>query len=156
MGTLQSSPANISCTQEISYLYATKYSYSQVAPSFGTPSFAPSSLLWFFSLIFFSCNLSSSTHVLQIFIPGSIEMWIVHIYISYNITSNTKRTNQIHKNQICTNNLYLHILETFSELSPLFASIYFFEVGTELPNFEFLKIPRKFQRGTTMLAVVLL
>ena len=98
-------------------------SYSQVASLFGTPSFAPSALLWFCSLIFFSYNLSSGTHVLQFCVPKCKEMWIMHIDISFNITTNTKRINQIHKNQICTNNLYLHILETFSEISPLFASV---------------------------------
>ena len=40
-------------------------------------------------------------------------------YISCNITTNTKMISQIHKNKICENNIYLHILETFSKLSPL-------------------------------------
>ena len=123
MGTLQSSPANIYFTQAISYFYAAKYSYSQVESSFGTPSLAPSALLWFCSLIFFSRYLSSGTHVLQFCVPKCKEMWIVHIDISCNITTNTKRIIQIYKNQMCANNLYLHILETFSELSPFFASV---------------------------------
>ena len=67
------------------------YSYSQVAFSFGTPSFAPSAMLWLCSLIFFSCNFSSGTHVLQFCVPKSKEMWILHIDISCNITTNTKR-----------------------------------------------------------------
>ena len=114
MGTLLYSPPKIDCPQEISVLYAAIFfSYSQVASSFGTPSFAPSALLWFCSLIFFSCNFSSGTHVLQFCVPKIKEMWIVHIDISCNITTNTKRINQIHKNQICANNIYLHILETF-------------------------------------------
>ena len=89
------------------------FSYSQVASSFGTPSFAPSAMLWLCSLIFFSCNFSNSAHLLQFCVPKSKEMWIVHIDISCNITTNTKGINQIHKNQICANNLYLHSLETF-------------------------------------------
>ena len=56
-------------------------------------------------------------------VPKSKEMWIVHIDISCNITTNTKRINQIPKNQIFANNIYLHILETFSELSPLFVFV---------------------------------
>ena len=68
-----------------------------MASSFGTPLFAQSALLWFFSLIFFSCNLSSEIHVLQFFVPKSKEMWIVHIDILCNITTNTKRINKIHK-----------------------------------------------------------
>ena len=95
------------------------FSYSQVASSFFTPSFAPSAMLWFCSLILFGYNFSSGTHVLQFCVPKSKEMWIVHIDIYCNITTKTKTINQIHKNQICANNLYLHILETFSELSPL-------------------------------------
>ena len=102
------------------FVFCQKKSYSQVASSFGTLSFAPSALLFSYSLIFFSCNLSSGTHVLQFCVPKIKETWIVHIDISCNITTNTKRINQIHKNKICTNNIYLRILETFSELSPLF------------------------------------
>ena len=60
--------------------------------------------------------------------------------VLHNITTNTKRINQIHKNQICANNL----TSIFWKTLPLFASVYFFEVGTELPNFEILKIPRNF------------
>ena len=104
-------------SRNLKFVCCKKISYSQVASSFVTPSFAPSALLWFCSLIFFSFNLSSGTHVLQFCVPKSKEMWIVHTYISCNITTNTKRINQIHKNRICENNLYLHILETFSELS---------------------------------------
>ena len=77
-------------------------------------------VLRFCSLIFFSSNLSSGTHVLQFCVPKCKEMWIIHIDISYNITTKTKRIIQIHKNQICANNIYLHILETFCELSPSF------------------------------------
>ena len=99
------------------------FSYSQETSSFGTTSLTPSALLWFCSLIFFSCNLSSGTHLLQFYVHKSKEMWIVHIEISCNITTNTKRINQIHKNKNCTNNLYLHIFEKLSELSSHFASI---------------------------------
>ena len=99
------------------------FSYSQVASSFCTPSFALSAMLWFCSLIFFSYNFSSGNHVLKFCVPKSKEMWIAHIDLSCNITISTRRINQIHKNQICTNNLYLHILETFYELSPLFAFV---------------------------------
>ena len=65
-------------------------SYSQVESSFGTPSFAPSALLWFCSLILFSCTLSSGSHVLQFYVPKSKEIWIVHIDISCDITTNKK------------------------------------------------------------------
>ena len=81
------------------FFLLTKKLYSQVASSFGTPSLAPSALLWFCSLIFFSCNFTSGTHVLQFCVPKSKEMWIVHIDISCNIATKTKRINQIHKNQ---------------------------------------------------------
>ena len=94
--------------------------YSQVESSFVTPSLPQSALLWLCSLIFFRCNLSSGTHVLQFYVPKSKETCIVHIDISCNIITYTKRISQIHKNQICANNLYLHILETFYELSPFF------------------------------------
>ena len=123
MGTIQSSTPKIDFPQEISYLDAAKSSYSQVASSFGTPSFSPSALLWFCSLIFFSCNLSSDTHVLQFYVPKSKEVWIVNIDISCNITTNTKRINKIYPKKKFTNNLYLHLLEKNYELSTLFVSL---------------------------------
>ena len=73
------------------------FSYSQVASFFCTPSFAPSALLWFYTIIFFSCNFSCGTHLLQFCFPKIKEMWIVHMDIYCNITINTKRINQILK-----------------------------------------------------------
>ena len=46
-----------------------------------------------------------------------------NIDISRETTTNTKRINKIDQNKICTNNIYLIILETFSELSSLFAYV---------------------------------
>ena len=97
---------------------------SQVASSLGTPSIAPSALLWFCSLIFFSFNLSSGTHVLKFFSPKSKYMWILHIGISCNITTNTKNINQIHKNQICTIIFTSIFWKLFSELSTPFLHLY--------------------------------
>ena len=122
-GHEKSSPLESACPQAIPILYYRLFFIFQVALSFGTPSFAPSSLLWFFSLISFSYNFSTGTHVLQFCLPKTKDMCIVDIDIYCNLTINTKRIIQIQKKNFFANNLYLHVLETFSELSSLFASV---------------------------------
>ena len=44
----------------------------------------------------------------------------LHIDISCDITTNTKRINKFHENKIFTNNIYLHLMETFFKLSAPF------------------------------------
>ena len=151
MCKLHSSPPKIACPQEISYLDASKSSYSQVASSFGTPSLAPSALLCFYSLIFFRCNLSSGTHVLQFCVPKCKETWIMHIDISYNITTNTKRINQIKKIQICANNIYLLILETFINFHPFLLLYNFLKLVLRYQNLSFLIFQENFRKESPCL-----
>ena len=52
--------------------------------------------IWVVALMYYNCVFA------KVKICGSL-----HIDISCDITTNTKRINQIHQNKICTNNLYL-------------------------------------------------
>ena len=76
-------------------------------------------------------------HTVYFGLPQAIGSFLHNIDISCDITTNTKRINKIHQNKICTNNLYLHLLENFLNFLPLFTFVQFFEVGTELPNLNF-------------------
>ena len=79
----------------------------------------------------------------------------LNIDISCDITTKTKRINQIHQNKIYTNDIYLHLLETFSELSTFFLMYNSLKLALSCQNWIY-NIPRKFQRGTTMLISSLL
>ena len=77
--------------------------------------------------------------------PKSKEICIVHIDTSCNITNNTKRINQIHKNQICTNNLYLHILETFMNFHPLLLRYNYLKLVLSYQNLSLLIFQENFR-----------
>ena len=68
--------------------------------------------IWVVALMYYNCVFP------KVNICGSLKF-----DITCDITTNTKRINKIHKNKIFTNNLYLHLLETFCELSSLFTSV---------------------------------
>ena len=62
--------------------------------------------IWVVALIYYNCVFP------KVNICGSLN-----IEISCDITTNTKRINKIHKNKTFTNNIYLHLLKTFCEIS---------------------------------------
>ena len=102
--------------------------------------------IWVVALMHYNCVFP------KLKICGSLN-----IDISYDITTNRKRINKIHPNKIHTNNIYLlHIWKPFLNFQPFFAHCIIIWSWNWVSKLWFFKIPRKFQRGTTMFVASLL